>query len=133
VTYPPAQDPYPDPTRPLVPYEPPYSPPPAYYPGYPPPPVYVQPAPPPPVSGLAVASMVLAIIGLLSGCCTFGIPAILAVILGHVALAETRNGAKTGYGMAIAGLVMGYLLVLPALVFSIWILFAGGMAAISGS
>jgi hypothetical protein len=140
VTYPPPQDPYLDPTRPyeqpgygeLAPYSPqPYEGRP--YPGlpnYPPPLVRVAPAP---TSGTAVAAMVLAIIGLVSGCCTFGIPSLLAIILGHVAVSETKSGAKSGHGMAVAGLVMGYLVVAPALVFSAWFLFAGGMAALSGS
>jgi hypothetical protein len=159
VTFPPAQDPYRDQTRPLDPYEeppqqahlpvpypsqpypgpypptsgvpyPPVSP---AYPAYPQH-VTISHASPAPTSGLAVASMVLSIIGLVSGCCTFGIPALLAVILGHVAVAETRGGAKSGHGMAIAGLVMGYIIVAPALVFSIWFIFAGGMAVLaSGS
>jgi hypothetical protein len=122
VTFPPPQDPYLDPTRlagqpgygALAPYAP------------------MVRTVPPPASGTAIASMVLAIIGLLSGCCTFGIPSVLAIILGHVALSETRSGARSGHGMAVAGLVMGYLVVAPALAFSAWFLFAGGMAAVSG-
>ena len=36
-------------------------------------------------------------------------------------------------GMAVAGLVMGYIAILPVVLFSIWFVFAGGMAALSGS
>ena len=84
-----------------------------------------------PTSGLAVASMVLGILGLFSSCCTFGIVSILAVILGHAALPETKSG-KAGHGMAVAGLAMGYVIFVPAVIFSIFVLFGGGLAAITG-
>jgi Domain of unknown function (DUF4190) len=71
------------------------------------------PAPPPPyagyrttrTSGLAIASMVLGIVWI------FWLGSILAVIFGHVALSQIKRsmGALTGRGMAIAGLVLGYL------------------------
>lgn len=136
MTYPPPQDPYLDQTRPyeqpgygeLAPYSPQPSP---GLPGHPPLPVVRMVAAP--TSGTAVASMVLAILGLVSGCCTFGIPSLLAIILGHVAVSDTRDGTRSGHGMAVAGLVMGYIVVAPALAFSAWFLFAGGMAALSGS
>jgi hypothetical protein len=60
-------------------------------------------------NGLAVASLVLGIVGLI----LFGffmIPNILAVIFGFVALSQINRapaGAMGGKGMAIAGLVMG--------------------------
>jgi len=58
-------------------------------------------------SGLAIASLVLGISGVLCGCVA-GIP---AIICGHIALAKIKEaaGALTGRGMAIAGLVLGYL------------------------
>lgn len=86
----------------------------------------------PPSSGMAVASMVLAILGLVTSCCSFGIFSILAVILGHAALGETRDGRKSGRGMAQAGLVMGYVVVIPAILFSAWVVFLGGVGALSG-
>ena len=85
-----------------------------------------------PTSGTAVASMVLGILGLVSSCCTFGIFSVLAVILGHVGLHETKKGTHKGQGMAIAGLVMGYVIVGPAIAFSIWAVFAGGLSATTG-
>jgi hypothetical protein len=56
-------------------------------------------------SGMAVASLVL---GLLFVC---GIGSLLAVIFGHSALSEIDKGRGqiTGRGMAIAGLVLGYI------------------------
>jgi hypothetical protein len=55
-------------------------------------------------SGLAVASMVLGILWI------FYIGSILAVIFGHIAISQTgKNPALRGRGMAIAGLVLGYI------------------------
>lgn len=68
--------------------------------------------PPPPnstrTSGLAIWSLVLGIVGLL---CLPLIPAIIAVICGHKALSAVRRsqGMLTGRGLAIAGLVTGYI------------------------
>jgi hypothetical protein len=87
---------------------------------------------PPPMSGLAVASVLLAVLGIVSGFCTFGIPALLAVILGHVAIGDTRDGSRSGHGVAVAGMVLGYIVVVPALAFSLWVLFGGGMTALAG-
>lgn len=58
-------------------------------------------------SGLAVSSMVCGILGLF----TLGLTSIIAVITGHLALSKIKssNGAIGGRGMAIAGLVTGYL------------------------
>jgi len=56
------------------------------------------------VAGLAIASMVLGIVWI------YWIGSILAIIFGHVALRQIRNsnGWKTGRGMAIAGVTLGY-------------------------
>ncbi|MEO7837044.1 MAG: DUF4190 domain-containing protein [Acidimicrobiales bacterium] len=78
-----------------------------------------------PTSGAATASMVLGIIGVLGGWCLLGIPCALAVILGHVAMNETKTGAKSGHGMAVAGLILGYVCVVPAVVLTLMV-FAGG-------
>lgn len=66
--------------------------------------VTTAPAPPPP-SGLAVASLVLGILGF-----CLAIPSIPAVITGHMALRRIRRepDKRGGKGLAIAGLVMGY-------------------------
>jgi len=59
----------------------------------------------PRVSGLAVASLVT---GLFFWFCA--IPGIVSIVLGHIALEgiESSSGAKTGRGMAIAGIVLGW-------------------------
>lgn len=57
------------------------------------------------VAGLAIASMVLGILWI------YWLGSILAIIFGHIAISQIRrsNGWKTGKGMAIAGLVLGYI------------------------
>jgi hypothetical protein len=77
-------------------------------------------------SGFAVASLVLGLVGLLLACCSFGVPSALAVIFGHIGVAQTRSGRKVGTGMAVGGLVIGYLVVLPAVLVSTWFVFGGG-------
>ena len=54
-------------------------------------------------NGLAIASMVLGIVWI------YWIGSILAVVFGHIALRQIkRSPYQTGQGMAIAGLVLGY-------------------------
>lgn len=59
-------------------------------------------------SGLAVTSLVL---GLLGFCCPLFLPAIAAVACGHIARAKIQKsaGTLTGAGLALAGLILGYL------------------------
>jgi hypothetical protein len=55
-------------------------------------------------SGLAIASMVLGILWL------YWIGSILAVIFGHIAISQAKKDPTLrGKGMAIAGLVLGYI------------------------
>ncbi|MER7333532.1 MULTISPECIES: DUF4190 domain-containing protein [unclassified Micromonospora] len=86
-----------------------------------------------PTSGVAVASMVLGILGVLGGWCLFGLPCLLAVILGHVGLHETRNNAKSGRGMAVAGLVLGYVFVAPMVLLTVMVFFGGLIGAATPS
>ena len=93
---------------------PPASSPPAHEPTYPPA-GYPQPYPPPPypqypaqkvgTNGFAIASLVLGIIWV------YWIGSILALIFGHVAKSQIdrANGAQGGRGMAIAGIVLGWI------------------------
>ena len=57
-------------------------------------------------SGKAIASLVLSLLWL------YGIGSILAIIFGHIARSEIKNsnGRLTGGGIALAGLILGYLL-----------------------
>lgn len=99
-TYPPAHAPYGGPTG--------YA-----QPGYPAP-VYA-----PRTNGLAVASLVLAIVGF----------NIIAVVLGHVALKQIKTNGDGGKGFALAGLVIGYI-TLAIIVVAVLI---GGSVALFGA
>jgi len=63
-----------------------------------------------PTSGLAIASLVCGIVGLVT-CCFSGLLAIPAIICGHLALKQISDPqqARQGHGLAVAGLVCGYI------------------------
>ena len=63
------------------------------------------PAPQPPTSGVAVASLICGIAEFF----TLGIASVPAVILGHMARSNIKRTGERGDGLAIAGLVLGYL------------------------
>ncbi len=67
-------------------------------------------------SGLATTSMILGLVGLCIGGIFLGIP---AVICGHMALNRINqsNGLIGGKGMAITGLVLGYLEIVASLLY----------------
>jgi uncharacterized protein DUF4190 len=73
----------------------------------PPPPLQPQVSSSPP--GMAIASFILGILGVMMGlACWVPVPGIIAVILGILALGQMRNAPNsTGRGLAIAGIVMG--------------------------
>ena len=101
-----AFDASPPPVPPAVPAPPgpPASPGPVAYPSQPSQaPVYGAPVQAT-VAGLAIASMVLGILWI------YWIGSVLAIIFGHIALSQIKksNGWKTGRGMAIAGVTLGY-------------------------
>jgi len=75
-------------------------------PPVPPPPPLPVPALPTQASGLAIASMIMGLAGLL-----FQILGIPAVICGHLAFSAIKRsqGRVAGSGLAVAGLVLGYL------------------------
>lgn len=109
--------------------EPPPPPPYGPYPGsYPPPPPqpYSGYSPPPigPKNGLGIAALVVAIIGLVFCWTVVGgvILGVGAVILGFVARGRVKRGQATNGGVAIAGIVLGFLAIIVSLVFiPIWI------------
>ncbi|MGC0422276.1 DUF4190 domain-containing protein [Embleya sp. AB8] len=59
--------------------------------------------PQPGTNGLAIASMILGIVWL------YWLGSLLAVIFGHIALAQTARTGQQGRGMAIAGVVLGWI------------------------
>ena len=62
-------------------------------------------------STAAIISLVFGILGFFSSWWLFGIPSLVAVITGHVARANVKNsnGDLEGSGLALAGLIMGYI------------------------
>jgi len=84
-----------------------------------------------PTNGMAMASMICGIIGIVGGCLL--IPSILAIIFGHIARAQIRRGEGSGDGLAVAGLWMGYiwngLMVLVIVIYILFFVVAIGVAA----
>ena len=62
----------------------------------------------PGTSGMAVASLVCSIVGIF----LCGITSILGVIFGFVGLSQTKNNARPGRGLALAGVIIGGIVVL---------------------
>ncbi|MFF0767773.1 DUF4190 domain-containing protein [Nonomuraea wenchangensis] len=88
---------------------------------------YGAPPPPPrPTNGMAVASLVLGIVGMIS----CGLTSIVGVILGHIALARIKRSGEEGQGMAVAGLVTSYIMVVINVLLLIW--FGGMILSIIG-
>jgi uncharacterized membrane protein YeaQ/YmgE (transglycosylase-associated protein family) len=96
-------------------YPPPIYPPPypgvVGYPGYP---GYYQggydpyrPTKPPGTNGKAIAALVTSLVGLF--CC--GLPSIVGLILGVIAMRETKRTGQDGYAMAMIGAIIGGLAV----------------------
>lgn len=85
--------PYPPPAAPAAPYGAPAAPAAPYgapgYAAYP---------PQPPVNALSIVALVLSLISISIG----------GVICGHIALSQIRRTGERGHGMALAGLIVGY-------------------------
>lgn len=100
--------------------QPPAAPPPA--PGPYGPPAYVY---GPRTNSLAVASLVS---GILAWVVCPLLAAVLAIIFGHIARGQIRQSGEAGGGMAIAGLVLGYVNVAGALLVGVfYVLLVGGV------
>lgn len=84
---------------------PPLYPPPGYPAGYPAYPGYdpYRPAKPLGTNGKAVAALVCAVVGLM--CC--GLPSVAGLALGAIAIRETKRTGQDGYGLALAGAIIG--------------------------
>ena len=104
-------------------------------PGYPPA-GYPTPAPgygypvAPSNNGMAIASMVVSIVGVL-GLCGYGLGGyigIVGAILGHVSRKQIRERGEQGDGMALAGIILGWiatgiavLATIAIVIFFVWI------------
>ncbi|MET0474101.1 MAG: DUF4190 domain-containing protein [Mycobacterium sp.] len=132
---------YPPPDHPQPGYQQPGYPPPEYpQPGYPPP-GYPQMAYPPPAgypagypygydpyaparptgtNGKAIASLVTSLAGLM----LCGVPSIVGLILGIIAMREVKQTGQEGHGFALAGVIVGALAVVGWVLYVIVIIFA---------
>lgn len=81
-------------------------------------------APPRSTNGMAVASLVLGIIGLVF----CGLTSIPGVILGHIALNRIKKTGEEGSGMAIGGLVTSYITVVIWVL--CWFIFGGMLLSV---
>jgi hypothetical protein len=79
---------------------------------------------PPKSSGLAIASLICGIVGL-----CVGPTGVAAVITGHLALSNIKQsgGAVTGRGMAIAGLILGYIEIAFIILAIIYVIASGAL------
>jgi hypothetical protein len=78
--------------------QPPYGQQPMYGYGYP---------PPPKQQTNAILALVLSLVGF----ATCGVTAIVGVIFGHIAMGKIKRGEEEGHGMALAGIIIGYVVI----------------------
>jgi Domain of unknown function (DUF4190) len=109
-------------------YPPPY---PTGYPGYPVAPSYYaggydpyRPTKPPGTNGMAIAALAVSAASLVLFC---GIPSFIGVILGIIAMRETKRTGQDGFGMALAGTIIG---AIPTV---LWLLYLFVFISISAS
>jgi hypothetical protein len=95
--------------------------PPPSYPGYPPYDPYRQ-GKPLGTNGKAIASLVASLAGLVF----CGLPSIAGLILGIIAMRECKRTGQDGYGLALAGTIVGGLV---AALVALYIVFVIGIAA----
>lgn len=71
-----------------------------------------------PTNGMAIASMVVSLVGLVSLFCYGfgGLVGIVGAILGHVARRQIRERGDAGGGMALAGVIIGWITVVLGVV-----------------
>jgi hypothetical protein len=69
----------------------------------------------PGTNGLAIASLIASLTGLL--CCVGGI---VGIVLGTIAIDQIKRNRQDGYGMAVAGIVIGVAILIVSLIFLIF-------------
>ena len=83
-----------------------------------------------PTEPLAIWSLILSIVGLLGFCCGGPVLGIAGVICGHLGLSKINaNPQLQGRGLAMAGLIIGYISVVS---WALYLIFFGGLAALGG-
>jgi Domain of unknown function (DUF4190) len=106
----------PPPAPPPPPPGPQYAPYPGSYPPPPPGPYGGYPLPPTgPKNGLGIAALVVAIVALIS---VFGgvVLGVVAVVLGFLGWGRAKRGEANNGGIAVAGIVLGFLSIIEAIV-----------------
>ena len=80
---------------------------------------------------LAILSLIFSILGLCGFCCGFFMMAgVAGIVCGHIALSRIKSDPNLeGHGLAMAGVVIGYLAIAGWLV---WIFVFGGLAVLQG-
>ncbi|MCL2453779.1 MAG: DUF4190 domain-containing protein [Micrococcales bacterium] len=87
-------------------------------------------APGPPSNGMAIASLISSLVGIL----VWGIGAVVGVILGHIAMKQLRTSGEAGKGMATAGLIIGYIQIgFWVLALLVWLVIIVGFFGIVGT
>lgn len=72
---------------------------------------YGYPAPTPKSNGLGIAAMVVSIVGMLGVSC-YGLGGLIGgvgAVLGHIARRQIRERGESGDGMALAGIIIGWI------------------------
>jgi hypothetical protein len=74
-------------------------------------------------AGMAVASLVLSLVGLIPCFWVFQVPGLLGLIFGIVGRSQIAksNGAKKGAGLALAGIIIGAILLVFVVVALLWV------------
>jgi hypothetical protein len=62
----------------------------------------------------------LAVIALIASCVGLAIP---GIVMGHIALSQIRKSGETGHGLALAAVIVGYVLTVVVLIFVVFIVF----------
>ena len=100
------------------PYPPPSAPPPPpQFGGQPYPGGYNQPSPQAGTNTMAISSLVASVVGLLCG-----IGSIVGIVLGVVALNQIKQTRQAGYGLAVAGIVVGVATLIISMIWAIYAL-----------
>ena len=73
-------------------------------------------------SGMAVASLVCSLVGLIPCFWFLQVMGLLGAIFGFIGLKQTKGGERGGRGLAMAGVIIGIVLVVLCIAF--WIYFA---------
>ncbi|WP_433255796.1 DUF4190 domain-containing protein [Streptosporangium sp. CA-135522] len=77
-------------------------------------------------NGMAIAALIMGIVGLF----TCGVPSIVGIVLGHISLGQIKRTGEEGRGMGIAGLVLSYFGVAGWVIFLlVWLVMIGALAS----